>query len=599
MNNPPNPDNLGAPLPPVPNTPRDNPLYAQVAENETGTPPVVAPTPDRPSTDYSDLLRPLPGLPRGAQDNPRFRTAAPATAENAGRPSPVVNAEGAPRQPDARMSVEGRLHTPVASPSATLNAIEARINQRAAERAAAQAAATTGTPETRPANAGEPDPSLYWRPYITTRRTVSPWRDAEGNVHFEEVRNHPIFPTTPGNPNAASSAEAQRNQETQETEKTRWQKLKGVIGAITRPYTWTGKSRGMYAAGFAIGSAASIFGITGAGPIPRLGLTLGTYAASFGLEKYSRWRLKKSLTPEERLRFEEKYKQARYKLSGFSAGLAASSLTTLAASALSPDLVQAIGDAGRQIGGASARAGGRFALRGAIGALGAAQDAAEFSANVADRLGDAHDAVVGGIEQFGDKAAGAIDQFGTGAGPSLSGVAAEIADHSVAGSQGFPAELGHNAMEAWQELVDTHQNGGLFRSFLSHIAGSGAQNSAEAYAAAQEFAAQTGGEAGSVLGDFIEKYFNVNEVVVQQGQPLEHILNNLNVTGHAYNNTEWMTEFVSRNYEALKVGNEIGLNNFDKFVLANPDAPAEEVRKQFFRAVHWIYPGQTLEIPLP
>lgn len=588
MNNPPNPDNLGAPLPRVPDTPQDNQRYAQLAENETGAPPV--PTPDRPSTDYSDLLRPLPGLPRGAQDNPRFTTAAPATAENAGRPSPVVNAEGAPRQPDARMSVEGRLHTPVASPGATLNAIEARINQRAAERAAAQAAEAAGTPAARTANAAELGAPLPPVPAGSASPEQRP-ATATGGTNAAEA--------TPANQNAASSAEAQRTPETQETEKTRWQKLKGVIGAITRPYTWTGKSRGMYAAGFAIGSAASIFGITGAGPIPRLGLTLGTYAASFGLEKYSRWRLKKSLTPEERLRFEEKYKQARYKLSGFSAGLAASSLTTLAASALSPDLVQAIGDAGRQIGGASARAGGRFALRGAIGALGAAQDAAEFSANVADRLGDAHDAVVGGIEQFGDKAAGAIDQIGTGAGPSLSGVAAEIADHSVAGSQGFPAELGQNAMEAWQELVDTHQNGGLFRSFLSHIAGSGAQNSAEAYAAAQEFAAQTGGEAGSVLGDFIEKYFNVNEVVVQQGQPLEHILNNLEVTGHAYNSTEWMTEFVGRNYEALKVGNEIGLNNFDKFVLANPDAPVEEVRKQFFRAVHWIYPGQTLEIPLP
>lgn len=567
MNNPPSPDNIG-PLPQVP----------------------VA-LPDNTSNRDRDLLDPLPGLPSRAADRPRFSTGEtsqgnPPTNNIAERGPLIRTADGTPRQPDARMPVEGRLHTPVVTPSATLDAIEARINQRAAERAAAQAAEAAGTPAARPANTAELGAPLPPVPGGSASPEQRP-ATATGGANAAEA--------TPANQATASGAEAQPTPESQETEKTRLQKLKGVISAFTRPYTWTGKSRGAYIAGVLVGGTATGLGFAGMGPGLRWGITGATYAASFALEKISRWHLKKQLTPDERLRFEERYKNARYKLSGFSSGLAASSLMSLGLHLAAPDTMHAIADAAKDIGSASARAGGRLAIKGAIGAMNAAGDVAEFA-------GNAQDAVIGGIEQFGDNAVNVLDQVGTGSGGGLferaGDIASELMDHAPGGESSLTSP---GAIAAWREfLQEQGENASTtWAELWNHVAASGAENSAEALAAAQEFAAQTGGEAGSVLGDFIEKYFNVNEVVVQQGQPLEHILNNLEVTGHAYNSTEWMTEFVGRNYEALKVGNEIGLNNFDKFVLANPDAPAEEVRKQFFRAVHWIYPGQKLEIPLP
>lgn len=551
-----------------------------------------------PRPDYSDLLQPLPGVPRSGQDNPRFRTAEPVTAENAEntvRPPLVVNAEGTPRQPDARMPIEGRLGAPVSGSSTTLDSIEARINERASVRRTPESTAAVSPELVREAGPVE-DPSAYWRPHFSTRRVLrTPLRNPDGSVQMYEDRHIPLFPENRRNQNAATGAEAQPTPESQETEKTRLQKLKGVISAFTRPYTWTGKSRGAYIAGVLVGGTATGLGFAGMGPGLRWGITGATYAASFALEKISRWHLKKQLTPDERLRFEERYKNARYKLSGFSSGLAASSLMSLGLHLAAPDTMHAIADAAKDIGSASARAGGRLAIKGAIGAMNAAGDVAEFA-------GNAQDAVIGGIEQFGDNAVNVLDQVGTGSGGGLferaGDIASELMDHAPGGESSLTSP---GAIAAWREfLQEQGENASTtWAELWNHVAASGAENSAEALAAAQEFAAQTGGEAGSVLGDFIEKYFNVNEVVVQQGQPLEHILNNLEVTGHAYNSTEWMTEFVGRNYEALKVGNEIGLNNFDKFVLANPDAPAEEVRKQFFRAVHWIYPGQKLEIPLP
>lgn len=645
---------MTGPLPPLPGLPSDPERYAQLAQNEIGPQDAsTAANGPNPRRNNADLLNPLPPIASRFSDNPRHATApqpranqlAPAARAEGG---PVLrDAQGNPRRPDAVMNLgEGRLHQSVAGPDRTLDDIERAIQQRQqerqvaaqrlAEQPATQETQRAGSPTTRAANTAESgaqlpltpgtsveDDSLYWRPYLSVRRPVTPHRDAEGNIVLHEERNYPIFPERPRSQDITPSAETQHTPEAQESEKTKWQKIKGVVSAFTRPYTWTGKSKKAYIFGAIVGGTATGLGFAGMGPVPRLAITAGTYATSFALEKISRWHLKKQLTPAERLRFEERYKNARYKLSGFSSGLAASSLMNLGLHAVAPEMMQNVAEAAREVGRASLDAAGEMGGAGArLGfrmlprAINAAGNVAEFGANVGDRIGDAHQGLLQGIRQAGESGADFIDTIADGTPGNSVGEA--IADAA--------RDAGGSAMDQWRAIADTagdargvaaeligdivdHAPGGPesfdsqitegAREFFRRLVEGNPESAAEALGIARETASDLGGEVGARFSDWIEQYFNSTEMVVEAGHPLEHMLDNLGVTGHAYNNPEWMVDFITRNDAVLSVGNEIGVNNFYEFALENPDASAEEFRKHFFRAVHWIYPGQTLDIPLP